>query len=427
MRGDGPARVEGYELLEARFDLANRGGGRRAHGVAVLAIALRRRSPHGPMDGEFAASLDARVVGCMRRALERVDSIARLGPLRYLVLLERLDEGSSFAIQSADQLIDEFRERSDGPTEDLSLTANVGVSYREQGATFESLAQRAEAALDGALMGGSDLVGFSAGPLHEASRRQVAIERAIVEVLERDELHVAYQPQLDARDGSIVGVEALLRWNHRELGAIPPGEFVPMLEASGQIDSVGAWVLERACLDAARWAAGGRPLRVSVNVSASQLRTHAFVDIVQGVLARTELSPRLLELELTEGVLVENPISTRALLEEIRRQGVRIAVDDFGTGYASLSYIRHFPMDTLKIDREFVRGLPIDVENAAITSAIVALAHSLRLELVAEGVENEAEEEFLHSLGCYVIQGFLHARPMPAAELQRWLAKRPWA
>lgn len=427
MGGDGPARIDGYEVLEARFDLASRGGGRRAHGVAILAVALRQRCVDSPVDPDRAATLDHRVITCMRRSLERVDSIARLGPLRYLVLLERLDEGSAFAIQSADLLIDEFRERTDGATDDLSLTANVGVSYREQGASFESLARRAETALDGAVMGGGDLVGFSSGPLHESSRRQVAIERAIVEVVERDELHVAYQPQLDARDGSIVGVEALLRWNHEELGMIPPGEFIPMLEASGQIDAVGAWVLERACRDAARWAEGGRPLRVSVNVSASQLRTHAFIDVVRGALSRSELPPSLLELELTEGVLVENPISTRALLEEIRRQGVRIAVDDFGTGYASLSYIRHFPMDTLKIDREFVRGLPIDVENAAITSAIVALARSLRLELVAEGVEREAEEEFLHSLGCYVIQGFLHARPMPADELQAWLAKRPWA
>jgi EAL domain-containing protein (putative c-di-GMP-specific phosphodiesterase class I) len=148
---------------------------------------------------------------------------------------------------------------------------------------------------------------------------------------------------------------------------------------------------------------------------------------VRSVLADTGLDPRHLELELTEGVLVENPASTRDLLESLRHDGVRVAVDDFGTGYASLAYVRQFPMDTLKIDRQFVRGLPVDAENAAITSAIVALGHSLRLEIVAEGVETEAEEEFLHSLGCYIVQGYRFAHPMRLADFAEWRRTRPWA
>jgi EAL domain-containing protein (putative c-di-GMP-specific phosphodiesterase class I) len=172
---------------------------------------------------------------------------------------------------------------------------------------------------------------------------------------------------------------------------------------------------------------GGRPVRVGVNVSARQLASDDFERTVTRALELSGLSPALLELELTESVLVENPTETRKRIESLRARGLRVALDDFGTGYASLAYIRHFPMDELKIDRQFVRGLPLDAEAVAITSAIVALARSLRLDIVAEGVENEAEEEFLHSQHCFVVQGFLHARPMFREDFELWRRKRPWA
>ena len=224
-----------------------------------------------------------------------------------------------------------------------------------------------------------------------------------------------------------MGAEALLRWHDRVLGNVSPVEFVPILEATAQIDRVGEWVLNRACKEATGWLRAGAATRVSVNVSPHQLRQPNFADIVRRALETSGLEPRRLGLELTEGVLVEDPASARRLLESFRKDGVHIAVDDFGTGYASLACVRQFPMDTLKIDRQFVRGLPVDAENAAITSAIVALGQSLRLEIVAEGVETEAEEEFLHSLGCYVVQGYRFAHPMNAADFAAWRRARPWA
>ncbi|MEM9192549.1 MAG: EAL domain-containing protein [Myxococcota bacterium] len=211
------------------------------------------------------------------------------------------------------------------------------------------------------------------------------------------------------------------------MGEVSPAEFVPVLEAGGDIDRVGRWVLSQACVQAARWASEGHPLRVGVNVSPVQLRNPEFEALVGEALAESGLPAALLELELTEGSMVDNPVATRRVLESLHQTGVRVAVDDFGTGYASLSYVRRFPMDTLKIDREFVRGLPIDSENVAITSAICALGQSLRLDIVAEGIESEAEEEFLHSLGCRVVQGFRHAKPMAPQDLTRWRQKRPWA
>jgi EAL domain-containing protein (putative c-di-GMP-specific phosphodiesterase class I) len=257
--------------------------------------------------------------------------------------------------------------------------------------------------------------------------RRLAIERALVGVIERGELSLCFQPQLDARDGTVVGVEALLRWNNPKLGAIAPDEIIPILEANGAIDRVGAWVLEEACRYGASWQHPAHPLRVGVNVSAHQLRDEAFSRIVDHAVEASGLGHERLELELTESVLVDNPESTRRVLEGLRSRGVRIAVDDFGTGYASLAYVRQFPMDTLKIDRQFVRGLPLDNESAAITSAIVALGQSLRLDVVAEGVETEAAEEFLFSHRCYVMQGYRHARPMPPADLAEWRRQRPWA
>jgi EAL domain-containing protein (putative c-di-GMP-specific phosphodiesterase class I) len=271
------------------------------------------------------------------------------------------------------------------------------------------------------------MFGFHSALMNDRAGRRLALERALVGVVDRNELRLEFQPQIDTRDGSLVGAEALLRWHNPRLGRIAPVEFIPILEATGQIEEVGAWVLRAACKQAAEWARNAQPVRVSVNVSARQLRDGSLSLAVNQALQQAKLAPQLLELELTETVLVENPTSTREMMDALRRTGVRVALDDFGTGYASLAYIRHFPMDVLKIDRQFVRGLPVDAENAAITSAITALARSLRLELVAEGVETEAEEEFLHSLHCHVVQGYRHARPMSNSDLVEWRRQRPWA
>lgn len=413
------------DLVAERLTLATKAsrlGGRR---IAVLAIEVHeRRAASDPPPAELEL-LSEEATRRIRACLAKVDTVSRAGPLRYLVLLERAEEGS-FAVHAADQILLAIRTRPfRAQGRERAFVASVGVSaFPEDGDRTEVLLDRALQAMTGARLGGGDLVGFCSGSTE--GQRRLAVERALVGVLERGELTLAWQPQIDTREGALVGAEALLRWTHPRLGVVSPLEMIPILEASGRIHEVGGWVLREACKRGAEWARVGSPLRVGVNVSAHQLGAEGFERDVDRALADSGLPPSLLELELTESVLVADPASTRERLERLRARGARIAVDDFGTGYASLAYIRRFPMDTLKIDREFVTGLPTDHEAVAITSAIIMLAQSLDLELVAEGVENEAEEEFLHSQRCFVVQGFRHARPMSDADFDVWRASRPW-
>jgi EAL domain-containing protein (putative c-di-GMP-specific phosphodiesterase class I) len=416
----------GLEVLFERLELATLSA-RRARGAAVLAVKVHLPRSDEPPDENDWVPLEDEAIVRIRRCLRRVDSIATVGPVSFLVLLERAEEGP-FAVHVADQIVDALRAPYLVDGRRIDLVASVGVSvFPDDGEDADQIVRGARAALDAALMGGGDLFGFSSSTTNEAAGRKLAIERALSSVLDRNELSLFFQPQVDTRDGSLAGAEALLRWKSPKLGDVSPAEFVPVLEASGAIDRVGEWVLGEACRHAARWAGEGRPVRVGVNVSAHQLRHDGFEVIVRRALESAGLEPSLLELELTETVLVENPTSTRAVIEKIRKLGVHVALDDFGTGYASLAYIRHFPMDALKIDRQFIRGLPIDTESAAITSAIVALARSLRLDVIAEGVETEAEEEFLHSQACTIVQGYRHAHPMSVEAFEEWRRKRPWA
>lgn len=411
-----------YERLELGTSMNPRG-----RGVALLSIRVHEPGNTEPASPKLAEVAAPSVLRSLRSCLRRIDTIAMVAPLHFLVLLERAEDGP-FAVHVADKIVQTLRQPISLGGESRRLAASIGISvHPSDGENIDDLIRCADAAMSGAHLSGGDVFGFYSSPLNEAAGRRIAIERALVSAVERNEFALAFQPQIDTRDGSVAGVEALLRWTNDSLGAVSPAEFIPVLELTGRIDDIGEWVLREACRHAASWAREGHRIRVGVNVSAYQLRTHAFESAVVHALDRADLEPSLLELELTEGVLVENPGSTRTVLESLRRRGIRIAVDDFGTGYASLSYIRQFPMDTLKIERQFVRGLPVDQASAAITSAIVALGQSLRLELVAEGVETEAEEEFLHSLHCYVVQGFRHARPMFPDALAEWRQKRPWA
>lgn len=413
----------GLSVLVDRLHLAMAASRLGRRGIAVLAIEVHeRRGAAAHVESPAALSQEAR--SRIEACVERTDTVSEVSPLRFVILLERLAEGP-FAIHIADRVVRTMR--APFGREPRDLVASVGVSqFPDDGESTEDLLRRAWNACEGARMGGGDLVGFCSGHVSEKAHRRLALERALVGVLERDELSLHYQPQVDVDERALVGVEALLRWSHPTLGMVSPGEFIPILEATGAIAEVGEWALGEACRQGAAWARGGEPIRVSVNVSAHQLADAAFPDAVDAALSAHDLPPALLEIELTESVLVEDPTATRRTLEALQSRGLRVAVDDFGTGYASLAYIRHFPMDTLKIDRAFVRGLPGDAEGAAITNAIIALGRSLRLELVAEGVETEAEQEFLRAASCPVIQGYLHAKPMPAADLGAWRGAHPW-
>ena len=423
----GPATGTQLERLARRVALAahvQRGGRIQ---LALLSIEVHPQNPTETLPPAVADRASTVVRELILGALDPADTLSRLGPLRYLVLLERSEEGA-FAVHAADDIVIAVRHADIGSNLGSPLVASVGISvFPDDGESLEELMGCAEAAGQAARITGGDLFGFYSGSLSEAASRRLAIERAIPDALKRGELVLAYQPQLDTRDGTLVGVEALLRWNHPKLGPVPPEEFVSVLESTDLIGSAGSWVLAEGCRQVAAWSRSRTPIRLGVNVSAAQLRSSDFEEIVLRAVADSGLTARQLELELTESVLLEDEPHVRTTLAALRRTGVRVALDDFGTGYASLAYLRQFPMDTLKIDRQFVRGLPVDTMNAAITSAIIAMARSLGLSVVAEGVETEAEEEYLHSLDCFVVQGFRYARPMLAPVLEGWLAERPWA
>lgn len=257
---------------------------------------------------------------------------------------------------------------------------------------------------------------------HERRRKQLL--EALPRAFERGEVILHYQPKVRTSDGALVGAEALMRWTSPEHGVVSPLEFVPLLEETGMVSEAGAWAIAEGARQARRWRDEGLAIRVAVNVSARQFVNTDLARIVQDSITRESIPASLLELELTESVLLETTEANRRKVSALREIGALVAIDDFGTGFATLSYIKRFPMDVLKIDRTFVRGLPIDNENAAITSAIVALGKSLGIEVVAEGVESEIEYEFLKSLGCPVCQGYLFGTAMSPEELSAWSRER---
>jgi EAL domain-containing protein (putative c-di-GMP-specific phosphodiesterase class I) len=261
----------------------------------------------------------------------------------------------------------------------------------------------------------------------EADRRSIqrlAMETALRRALERDELVLHYQPRVSVETGRVTGAEALIRWQHPELGLVPPGEFIPLAEETGMIVDIGRWAIDTACAQAAAWRTQGlAPLRIAVNVSARQFSGDDLARHVADTLAARGLPAELLELEITESLVAESIERAAQVLGRVRALGVRVALDDFGTGYSSLSQIKRFPIDILKVDRSFVSGLPADAESAAIARAIIAMGKSLRMHLVAEGVETGQQHAFLQAHGCDEMQGFLVSRAVPAADFAAFVRR----
>jgi len=252
----------------------------------------------------------------------------------------------------------------------------------------------------------------------------VKLEVGLRKALQNDELYLLYQPQLDVRSQEVVGVEALVRWRHPERGIISPTEFIPLAEETGLIVPIGEWVLRTACNQARAWQRHGRrALRMAVNLSAKQFKDENLSQIVLSALIDTGLDPKLLELELTEGTLMDDALATLATLERLRRIGVYLSIDDFGTGYSSMNYLKRFDVRALKIDRSFINGLPQDSENAAITRAIIAMAHGLKMSVVAEGVETDEQLVLLQEYGCDMVQGYFLGHPSTAETITGMLGE----
>ncbi|MCS6898805.1 MAG: EAL domain-containing protein [Myxococcales bacterium] len=414
---DIPCGVVPQGLLQQRLENAlSRERLTRAK-VALLAILVDHLQ--GSLE-RLTSAIAERLLSCSRE----VDTVCYTQAGQFLVLLEGLTHDAQADIQ-ADRLLLALQAPLSLQGEELLPRVCIGIAVApEDGETPTELIRSVEEALRNAQREGGRSARHALGPLNEKAQRRWLLRRALEGALERGEFSLHYQPQVELRNERVVGAEALLRWRSAQLGPVSPAEFIPLLEATNQIETIGLWVLHEACTQGRIWQDAGCPIKIGVNASAKQLTSPDFGPACEQILRQTGFSPELLGLEITEGLLLEGSSHVRELLNKLRSLGVSISIDDFGTGYASLSYIKRFPMDVIKIDKEFVRGVPLDVENAAITSAILALGHSLGLRVVAEGVEHDSELEFLRSLGCTAAQGFYYAKPMPCGEFESWVRSR---
>lgn len=351
------------------------------------------------------------------QAIGRLDTLARLDEMRFAVLAFGR-EAADGAARLARALLDELRRPVQVEGREIAVGGMVGIAvFPADGDQAETLLNNAEAALDRIPAGRDPTFQFFSNAMNAVSFDRLMLERQLVDAMERGEFLLHYQPQLSFASSRIVGMEALIRWQHPELGMIPPAEFIPLAEETGAIIAIGEWVLGAACRELQTWFdAGIAPLRLAINISGRQYNNRNLVPHVRQTLQATRFPARLLEFELTESVIMEDVIDATRRLGELDELGISLAVDDFGTGYSSLSYLKRFPIRSLKVDRSFVRDIAHNESSAAIARAIIAFGSALGLKIVAEGVESPEQYEILRGCGCHELQGYLFSRPIPAEE-----------
>jgi diguanylate cyclase (GGDEF)-like protein/PAS domain S-box-containing protein len=394
---------------------------RRSH-LAVLFIDIDHFKQVNDVLGHKAGDrLLKAVARRIRDELGDNDMVCRLGGDEFVVMLPHIEYKQAVAV--AERLLDRCRDALPMEASDLAVNFSIGISIGPEDARdAETLIHNADTAMYEAKQQGRNGYRQFNPAMHHRGSANAAIEIALRQAIVRDELKVHYQPKIDVRTGWIVGAEALLRWIVNGEEVYTPDEFVPVAEEAGLIVTIGEWVLRRACEQAQKWRAVYKRVPISVNVSAVQFQQTRFFETLQSVLEDTGLAPAMLELELTERMVMSGHGHVPALLQKIKALGVKLSLDDFGTGYSSLSYLKHFPIDTLKIDRAFVRDIDGATHGTNITGAIIALAQSLGKEVVAEGVETTEQAEYLLAAGCPVMQGFLYGMPMPASDFAHLLA-----
>lgn len=359
-----------------------------------------------------------------RHGVEEAVTIARLGGDEFTIIIEGI-EGPEDAAALARRICEALLEPFVVEGEEIVVSASIGISlYPPDNTDLDGLVRHTDMAMYRSKMLGRNTFTFYNADMNTEVEARLSFETNLRHALERDEFKLLYQPKADLRTGKISGVEALIRWNRPGLGVVPPDQFISILEETGLILPVGAWVIRTACADLAAWdKLGFPPLTLAVNLSARQFRHQHLLQLIAETLAQGRIAPHRFELELTESQLMEDNESSRAILASIAKLGVRVAIDDFGTGHSSLSYLKRFNIDTLKIDRSFVREVTSDDEDTAIATAVIALGRSLNLKVVAEGVETLHQADCLRALGCDEIQGYLLSRPLSSEKLVAWLSK----
>ena len=371
-----------------------------------------------PVGDKLLQSISKRLVDCVRAS----DTVSRQGGDEFIVLLSEVQQSGDPAITARRMLAAVAEAHSIGQ-HDLHVTTCIGVSvYPDDGMDAETLIKNAGTAMNQAKELGRQGYQFFKPEMTVRAVERQSIEESLRRALERREFALHYQPIIDLKTGEITGAEALIRWTHPTRGPIPPAQFIPIAEDCGLILPIGNWVLREACKQAQSWVhAGLRPATIAVNISALMFRDEHFLEGIFAILKDTGFDPRFLELELTESILMKRVESTQSILTILRAQGIQVAVDDFGTGYSSLSYLSKFPIDSLKIDQSFVRQISTAPDEITIVTAIISMGRSLKLRVVAEGVETQEELAFLQARDCDEAQGFYFSRPVPPEKFAKLL------
>ena len=425
-----PNRVLFHDRLAQALARARRtcaGGGAGEEQVAVMVLDLDGfKDVNDTLGHETGDRLLRAIAVCLGAVIRASDTLARLGGDEFAVVQAGVLRPAD-AATLADKLLFELAAPCALDGETFHVTASIGIAlFPCDGADGEALLRHADLALYRAKAQGRNRFAFFEPDMDAQAQARRRLERELRLALERGEFVLHYQPQLDLGSGRFTGAEALVRWNHPERGLLLPDEFIPLAETNALIRPLGAWVLREACRQARLWLEQGWRLTVAVNVSPVQLRNGHLLPAVGEALRQAGLEPARLELELTEGVLVANlEQDGDGLLRDLTAEGVRLAIDDFGIGYSSLAYLKHLPVQTIKIDRSFVSGLGSDPTAEALVRAIVTLGHSLGKRVVAEGVETQVQQAAVRALGCDAAQGFLLARPQPSKQLSDLLALSP--
>ena len=419
-RTDALTRLPNRHYFDQRFDAATRRGERERTPMALLFIGLDNFKPVNDSFGRRVGDLLLQLTAeRLRLAVGPRGMLARVGGDEFVLMLDH-DADKTSAATMAQQLLVAIAEPCEIEGRAASVTGSIGiVLYLSDGSLADAMANAEAAARYVKRNGGAAFAMFEPSMLGNA-REQVELLRDLRLAVARQQLELVYQPKVHAPTGAVTGAEALLRWNHPQRGMVSPGVFVPIAERHGLIGTLGEWVIDEACRQARDWRDQGLRMRVAINLSVHQLRRPDLAERIGAALARHQINPDLLTCEITESVAMEDSDATMKVFEKLAAVGVHISIDDFGTGYSSLAYLRKLPVGELKIDRSFVLDLETSGDACAVVEAVVKLAHTLGLKVVAEGVETEGQNRILRGFGCDQLQGYLFAKPMSAKALSLW-------